>query len=195
MALPRGLRLGGASVKLHSERPGLSVAATLALVALLAAFLLPAAHARKDSLSSADDSSAVLPTSASADAAISAADAAPRDVPPQRQGPRILNVESYNADEPLPEHLKDMEVHRRELQWNGRRAENCGRTTLRIAQKYVGVWYQKNYIFNMTLVNTCKYSLLSPLILFNCFDFGNLMVGSLDNPARYPSRFQNGPQG
>ncbi|CAI5965942.1 unnamed protein product [Closterium sp. NIES-64] len=177
---------------------GFFTAATLALVALLAASLLPASQARKDALSSADDASAALSTSASADAAVSTAAGGMSGAEAiadttQRQGPRILHYESYHADEPLPEHLKDMEVHRRELQSNPPLTDNCGRTTLRIAQKYVGVWYQKNYIFNLTMVNRCKYSIVSPLILFNCFDFGNLMVGSLDNPARYPSRFQNVP--
>ncbi|CAI7786011.1 unnamed protein product [Closterium sp. NIES-53] len=181
---------------------GFFTAATLALVALLAASLLPAAQARKDVLSSADDASSALPASSSADAAVSTAASAAAGGASgaeaiadmiQRQGPRILHVESYNADEPLPEHLKDMEVHRRELQWTPPLTDNCGRTTLRIAQKYVGVWYQKNYIFNLTMVNRCKYSILSPLILFNCFDFGNLMVGSLDNPALNPTRFQREP--
>ncbi|CAI7825105.1 unnamed protein product [Closterium sp. NIES-54] len=105
---------------------GFFTAATLALVALLAASLLPAAQARKDVLSSADDASSALPASSSADAAVSTAASAAAGGASgaeaiadmiQRQGPRILHVESYNADEPLPEHLKDMEVHRRELQW------------------------------------------------------------------------------
>ncbi|CAI7786010.1 unnamed protein product [Closterium sp. NIES-53] len=204
MALRHGPR--GASEELvQPKRPDLSAAAALALVALLAASLLPAAHARKDALSSADNASATtsaLPAFASTDAAVSAVSAAAAGGASgaeaiadmiQRQGPRILNVESYNADEPFPEHLKYMETHRRELQWKPPLTDNCGRTTLRIAQKYVGVWYQKNYIFNLTMVNRCKYSILSPLILFNCFEFGNLMVGSLDNPARNPTRFQNVP--
>ncbi|CAI7898302.1 unnamed protein product [Closterium sp. NIES-53] len=128
MALRHGPR--GASEELvQPKRPDLSAAAALALVALLAASLLPAVHARKDALSSADNASATtsaLPAFASTDAAVSAVSAAAAGGASgaeaiadmiQRQGPRILNVESYNADEPLPEHLKDMETHRRELQW------------------------------------------------------------------------------
>ncbi|CAI5469695.1 unnamed protein product [Closterium sp. Yama58-4] len=206
MALSHGLRGASSSVELQPKRTTLLAAApALALIALLATSLLPAAHARRDALSSADDASATssaLPASASADSAISAAGSAAGDGASgveaiadmfQRQGPRILNVESYMADEPLPEHLQDLELHRRELQSNGPLASNCGRTTLRIAQKYLGVFYQKNYMFNITMVNKCKYSLLSPLILFGCIDFGNLMEGSLDNPARNPTPFQRVP--
>ncbi|GJP55869.1 hypothetical protein CLOM_g14891 [Closterium sp. NIES-68] len=180
---------------------GLSFASALALIVLLAASLAPAAHARNGALVSDEEiSSALLAASAAArsgaDGGVPGATAggvAEIAESIQRQGPRILNVETYEVDEPLPDYLSHVEPHRRELQTSWKLDSKCDGSNLILASKFVSVFHRANYLFNFTMVNTCKFSLVSPLVLFNCFDFGNVLVGSLENPARNPTQYQTFP--
>ncbi|GJP33890.1 hypothetical protein CLOM_g18393 [Closterium sp. NIES-68] len=45
----------------------------------------------------------------------------------------------------------------------------------------------------MTFYNGCAYNVTSPLVVFNCFEFGTLWDGFLENPAPNPTQYQTGP--
>ncbi|CAI5518514.1 unnamed protein product [Closterium sp. Naga37s-1] len=49
-----------------------------------------------------------------------------------------------------------------------------------------------NDIYNMTFYNGCAYNVTSPLRVFQCFNFGNVWEGILDNPDPNPSQYQQG---
>ncbi|CAI7845456.1 unnamed protein product [Closterium sp. NIES-53] len=44
----------------------------------------------------------------------------------------------------------------------------------------------------MTFYNGCAYNVTSPLRVFQCFNFGNVWEGILDNPAPNPTQYQQG---
>ncbi|CAI5960879.1 unnamed protein product [Closterium sp. NIES-65] len=68
----------------------------------------------------------------------------------------------------------------------------CGRTTVTIRSQYVGPYDLHNDIYNMTFYNGCAYNVTSPLRVWQCFNFGNVWEGSLDNPDPNPSQYQTG---
>ncbi|CAI7835853.1 unnamed protein product [Closterium sp. NIES-53] len=68
----------------------------------------------------------------------------------------------------------------------------CGRTTVTIRSQYLGPYDLHNDIYNMTFYNGCAYNVTSPLRVFQCFNFGNVWEGILDNPAPNPTQYQQG---
>ncbi|CAI5977450.1 unnamed protein product [Closterium sp. NIES-64] len=68
----------------------------------------------------------------------------------------------------------------------------CGRKTVTIRSQYVGPYDLHNDIYNMTFYNGCAYNVTSPLRVWQCFNFGNVWEGSLDNPDPNPSQYQTG---
>ncbi|CAI7888394.1 unnamed protein product [Closterium sp. NIES-53] len=67
-------------------------------------------------------------------------------------------------------------------------ATSCGRTTVTIRSQYLGPYDLHNDIYNMTFYNGCAYNVTSPLRVFQCFNFGNVWEGILDNPAPNPTQ-------
>ncbi|CAI5482796.1 unnamed protein product [Closterium sp. Yama58-4] len=68
----------------------------------------------------------------------------------------------------------------------------CGRTTVTIRSQYLGPYDLHNDIYNMTFYNGCAYNVTSPLRVYQCFNFGNVWEGILDNPAPNPTQYQQG---
>ncbi|CAI5988549.1 unnamed protein product [Closterium sp. NIES-65] len=68
----------------------------------------------------------------------------------------------------------------------------CGRTTVTIRSQYLGPYDLHNDIYNMTFYNGCAYNVTSPLRVWQCFNFGNVWEGILDNPDPNPSQYQQG---
>nr|BAJ13345.1 PR-IP inducer [Closterium peracerosum-strigosum-littorale complex] len=71
-------------------------------------------------------------------------------------------------------------------------ATTCGRTTVTIRSQYLGPYDLHNDIYNMTFYNGCAYNVTSPLRVYQCFNFGNVWEGILDNPAPNPTQYQRG---
>ncbi|CAI5999863.1 unnamed protein product [Closterium sp. NIES-64] len=66
------------------------------------------------------------------------------------------------------------------------------RTTVTIRSQYLGPYDLHNDIYNMTFYNGCAYNITSPLRVWQCFNFGNVWEGILDNPDPNPSQYQQG---
>ncbi|CAI7778401.1 unnamed protein product [Closterium sp. NIES-54] len=103
----------------------------------------------------------------------------------QRKGARILAAETFAHHAPLPGYLDH--IPRRQAL-----ATSCGRTTVTIRSQYLGPYDLHNDIYNMTFYNGCAYNVTSPLRVFQCFNFGNVWEGILDNPAPNPTQYQQG---
>ncbi|CAI5988597.1 unnamed protein product [Closterium sp. NIES-65] len=103
----------------------------------------------------------------------------------QRKGARILAAETFAHHEPLPGYLDH--IPRRQAL-----ATTCGRTTVTIRSQYLGPYDLHNDIYNMTFYNGCAYNVTSPLRVWQCFNFGNVWEGILDNPAPNPTQYQQG---
>ncbi|CAI5988592.1 unnamed protein product [Closterium sp. NIES-65] len=103
----------------------------------------------------------------------------------QRKGARILAAETFAHNAPLPGYLDH--IPRRQAL-----ATSCGRTTVTIRSQYLGPYDLHNDIYNMTFYNGCAYNVTSPLRVWQCFNFGNVWEGILDNPDPNPSQYQQG---